>query len=151
MRWTTVYGLQTTVWYLHSVFLFKFSEWLEEALSEHDAEGNYFSIVKLLLHSYLRIDKEENDYNSDDDDDGSSSDNSNSPENKQPTIPDFLNEATKKASANASAAAAWTMLHQGMSLSDIAIEPFSLTEVLRLHILSSGVKIGKVLILIVYK
>ena len=29
-----------------------------------------------------------------------------------------------------------------MALSEISIEPFSLTEVLRLHILSSGVRIG---------
>ena len=95
------------------------------------------------MHSYLRLDKEENNYEPDDDEDGSSSDNSTVPVPPQTNIPEFFNDASKKASANASAAAAWSMLHQGMSLSDIAIEPFSLTEVLRLHILSSGVRIGK--------
>ena len=46
-------------------------------------------------------------------------------------------------SSNATAAAAWPMLHQGMALDELTIDPFTLSEILRLHILSSGVRIGK--------
>merc|ERR1712048_873010 len=33
--------------------------WMEEALLEHDAEGNFYDMCKFLLHSYLRQKREE--------------------------------------------------------------------------------------------
>ena len=56
----------------------------------------------------------------------------------QPNNADLIE--AKETSQSSRAAAAWPLLHQGMALHEIPIEPFSLTEILRLHILSSGIK-----------
>ena len=37
------------------------SDWLVEALTEHDTEGKYYQLIKFLLHSYLRVERDEND------------------------------------------------------------------------------------------
>lgn len=65
---------------------------------------------------------------------------------EQPVQQQIINNtdfSSKAASSNARAAAAWSMLYQGMALHEITIEPYTLTEILRLHISSSGVRIGK--------
>ena len=119
---------------------------MEEALNEHDAEGKYYKILKLLLHSYLRTQQDENSVQDDDDDASTSGENTptQQPEVVEEGIDAESQEAAKKKSSeNARAAAIWPMLHQGMALREITIEPYSLTEILRLHILSSGVRIGK--------
>ena len=116
---------------------------LEEALTEHDAEGRYYEILKFLLHSFLRMQQEENMYDMDDDDNASTS-GENTPMLQQETnVGRNSLSVAIKASSNARAAAVWPMLHQGMALREITIEPFSLSEILRLHILSSGVRIGE--------
>ncbi|XP_057315338.1 bromodomain adjacent to zinc finger domain protein 1A-like isoform X2 [Hydractinia symbiolongicarpus] len=115
--------------------------WLEEALTEHDAEGKYYEILRFLLHAYLRLQQDENTHMNDDDDDASTS-GENTPAMQPENGIDNEQALAKKASANARAAAVWPMLYQGMALRDLTIEPYSLTEILRLHILSSGVQIG---------
>ena len=124
-------------------------DWLVEALTEHDTEGKYFQLLKFLLHSYLRVERDENEaiYEDEDEDGKSSSEDENEDSDKkklqkQQAIENNEKSDDKTASSNARAAAAWPMLYQGMALHEITIEPFSLTEVLRLHILSSGVRIG---------
>ena len=124
------------------------SDWLVEALTEHDTEGKYYQLLKFLLHSYLRVERDENEavYEDEDEDGKSSSEDENEDNDKklqkQEAIENNEKSDDKTASSNARAAAAWPMLYQGMALHEITIEPFSLTEVLRLHILSSGVRIG---------
>ena len=111
-------------------------------MTEHDAEGKYFQVLHFFLHSYLKFEQEENIHANDDEDDTSSE---SEDEKESPNIQEEENNETnlpKKPSCNARAAAAWPMLHQGLALHEITIEPFSLTEVLRLHILSSGAKLG---------
>ena len=45
-------------------------------------------------------------------------------------------------SASATMAAAWPVLHQGKQLHELIMDPFTCSELLRLHLLSSGVRIG---------
>ena len=113
-----------------------------KALLEHDAEGNYYDIMKFLLHTHLRVSQEES--NMDEEDTASTSGETTPKEGEEEQVNQKeTQQAENKASKNARAAAVWPMLHQGMALSEISIEPYSLTEVLRLHIMSSGVKIGR--------
>lgn len=92
----------------------------------------------------MKFEQDEKIHENDDDDDSTSGeddvDNKASTEHMNGN--DDENTNTKKASTNAKAAAAWPMLSQGLALHEITIEPFALTEVLRLHILSSGVRFG---------
>lgn len=119
-------------------------EWIEEALTEHDAEGKYFQILRFLLHSYLKFEQDEKIHENDDDDDDTSGEEAEGEQSTQQMKTESNeNGSAKKASTNAKAAAAWPMLSQGLALHEITIEPFALTEVLRLHILSSGVRFGK--------
>eukprot|EP00794_Sanderia_malayensis_P020094 gene20094-22064_t len=126
-------------------------ELIENALLEHDAEGHYYDIVKFLVQTFLSISKEENEQVGNDDDE--SSNGTATPE--EPDEAEQMREDQGKqqqqeeeemksgtVSSNATAAAAWPMLHQGMDLDELTIDPFTLSEILRLHILSSGVKIG---------
>ena len=121
--------------------LFSYLEWIEEALTEHDAEGNYYQLLRFLLHTFLKFEQDENIHENDPDEEESSSEDENVVENIKEE--ESTNSIPKKPSANARAAAAWSMLSQGLDLHEITIEPFSLSEILRLHILSSGVKFGK--------
>jgi len=121
-------------------------DWLIEALTEHDAEGKYYQILKFLLHSYLRVERDENSsmYYEKKQEKESSSDEEAEEQPVQQQIINITDFSSKAASSNARAAAAWSMLYQGMALHEITIEPYTLTEILRLHISSSGVRIGGV-------
>lgn len=97
-----------------------------------------------MLHTFLKFEQDENIHENERDDDESSSEEENEVENiKEEESSDSI---PKKPSANARSAAAWSMLSQGLALHEITIEPFSLSEILRLHILSSGVKFGELLL-----
>ena len=77
------------------------------------------TVLRFLLHTYLRLDKEENavDRDSEDEDDETTDGEETAIEqsgNTTTTTTTFQDEQ-KKASANASAAAAWAMLHQGIA------------------------------------
>lgn len=109
---------------------------IESALQEHDAEGVLYDIIKFLLQTFFTVTREENE--AEDDDEDSSSDTA-TPEPDQEIDEQHGN---LHVSSNATAAAVWSMLHQGMALEELTIDPFTLSEVLRLHVLSSGVKIG---------
>ncbi|XP_065062653.1 bromodomain adjacent to zinc finger domain protein 1A-like isoform X2 [Rhopilema esculentum] len=112
---------------------------VEAALHEHDAEGSFYDIVKFLLQTFFTISKEENEEDVNDDD---STNGTNTPDEPEMELEQYQEHEHGHVSSNATAAAAWSMLHQGMALDELTIDPFTLTEVLRLHILSSGVKIG---------
>ena len=112
---------------------------MEAALHEHDAEGSFYDIVKFLLQTFFTISKEENEEDVNDDD---STNGTNTPDEPEMELEQYQEHEHGHVSSNATAAAAWSMLHQGMALDELTIDPFTLTEVLRLHILSSGVKIG---------
>ena len=101
-------------------------------------------MLRFLLHAFLKFEQDENIHeDKDDDEDSSSSDEENETEN--PKEEENNEDQLKKPSTNARAAAAWSMLSQGLALHEMTIEPFSLSEILRLHIMSSGVKFGKIL------
>lgn len=114
-------------------------------MTEHDAEGKYYQILRFLLHSYLKFEQDEKIHENDNDDGSTSGEDDEGNKESTQQVSGENNETvnTKKASTNAKAAAAWPMLSQGLALHEITIEPFALTEVLRLHILSSGVRFGK--------
>lgn len=134
--------------YLLCLYFYFYSEWIEEALTEHDAEGNYYQLLRFLLHTFLKFEQDENIHENERDEDESSSEEENEIENiKEEESSDSI---PKKPSANARSAAAWSMLSQGLALHEITIEPFSLSEILRLHILSSGVKFGEFLLIIFF-
>lgn len=120
-------------------------EWIVEALTEYDAEGKYYQILRFLLHSYLKFEQDEKIHANDDDDGSSSEEDDDSKGGTQQVHGEDSQNTTdgKKPSTSAKTAAAWPMLSQGLALHEITIEPLSLTEVLRLHILSSGVRFGE--------
>ena len=109
-------------------------------MTEHDAEGKYYQILRFLLHTFLKFEQDENIHENDQDDDDSSSEEENVIEKIREE--ENTNNIPKKPSASTRGAAAWSMLSQGLALHEITIEPFSLSEILRLHILSSGLKFG---------
>ena len=108
----------------------------------------------------MKFEQDENIHENDNDDESSSSDDEpmetpkleeEEEEEEEKENNDNNNTVIpKKPSTNARAAAAWSMLHQGLALHEVTIEPFSLSEILRLHILSSGVKVGRLLICLLY-
>lgn len=108
-------------------------------MQEHDAEGVLYDIVKFLLQTFFTVTKEENEA---EDDDLESNSGTATPAEPEPDQDVDEQQWHKHVSVNATAAAAWPMLHQGMALEELTIDPFTLSEILRLHILSSGVKIG---------
>ena len=109
-------------------------------MQEHDAEGVLYDILKFLLQTFFTVTKEENEV---EDDDNESNSGTATPAEPDPDQEIVEQPESSHVSSNATAAAAWAMLHQGMALEELTIDPFTLSEVLRLHILSSGVKIGK--------
>ena len=106
---------------------------LEEALTEHDAEGIYYDLLLFLLGAILRTHLEEEE---EEGLDGS----------HQPEAPlDLDDDADAKGatvSASAIMAAAWPMQHQGKPLHELIMDPFTSSELLRLHLLSSGARLG---------
>lgn len=105
---------------------------LEDALYEHDAEGVYYDLMQFLLGAILRTHLEE------EEDEGLGGNQHINPPS------DYDEEDIHHATVSASAtmAAAWSMLHQGKQLHELIMDPFTCSELLRLHLLSSGVRIG---------
>ena len=133
---TASFNLVFKIWFIFQ----NFAELIEKAVHEHDAEGTFYDIVKFLLQTFLSVSKEENEEEANDDESSNGTATPDEPEAEQEQ------EEEKQhghVSSNATAAAAWPMLHQGMALDELTIDPFTLSEILRLHILSSGVRIGK--------
>ena len=129
--------LHVTIQFLTQLIFFQ--AYLEEALLEHNAEGKYFDLVKYLLKTFQRVTQEENEAEEEDDASTTGTDTPAEPAEAETTD---VNTEHGRASASAAAAAAWPMLYQGKALQELTVEPFTLSEILRLHILSSGVKIG---------
>ena len=121
-------------------FVFSCVDLIESALQEHDAEGMLYDILKFLLQTFFTVTKEENEV---EDEDSESNSGTATPAEPDPDQEPVEQQENSHASYNATAAAAWAMLHQGMALEELTIDPFTLSEILRLHILSSGVKIGR--------
>ncbi|KAJ7377480.1 Histidine-containing phosphotransfer protein 3 [Desmophyllum pertusum] len=107
---------------------------LEEALTEHDAEGVYYDLLLFLLGAILRTHLEE------EEDEGLDGTHDHEP------LMDVDDDGNEKSlatvSASATMAAAWPMQHQGKPLHELIMDPFTSSELLRLHLLSSGARIG---------
>lgn len=54
-----------------------------------------------------------------------------------------VSRVKKAVSASAAMAAAWARVHQGQDLHELTLDPFTCSEILRLHFLSSGASLGK--------
>ena len=107
---------------------------LEEALTEHDAEGVYYDLLLFLLGAILRTHLEE------EEEEGLDGSHDHEP------LVDVDDEGDEKSqstvSASAIMAAAWPMQYQGKPLHELIMDPFTSSELLRLHLLSSGARIG---------
>jgi len=107
---------------------------LEEALTEHDAEGVYYDLLLFLLGAILRTHLEE------EEEEGLDGSHDHEP------LMDVDDEGDEKSqstvSASATMAAAWPMQYQGKPLHELIMDPFTSSELLRLHLLSSGARIG---------
>ena len=106
------------------------SAMLEEALADTDPEGVYYDLLQFLLGAILRTHMEE------EEDEGLESADS------QKIDLDDEDYHSAKVSASATMAAVWPMLHQGKPLHELIMDPFTCTELLRLHLLSSGARVG---------
>lgn len=107
---------------------------LEEALTEHDAEGVYYDLLLFLLGAILRTHLEE--------EEEEGLDGTHSHEPLVDIDEDGNDKSRTTVSASASIAAAWPMQHQGKPLHELIMDPFTSSELLRLHLLSSGARIG---------
>lgn len=107
---------------------------LEEALTEHDAEGVYYDLLLFLLGAILRTHLEE------EEEEGLDGTHDHEPLVEMDDDGDEKSQAT--VSASATMAAAWPMQHQGKPLHELIMDPFTSSELLRLHLLSSGARIG---------
>ncbi|KAL9952948.1 hypothetical protein ACROYT_G040281 [Oculina patagonica] len=107
---------------------------LEEALTEHDAEGVYYDLLLFLLGAILRTHLEE------EEDEGLDGTHEHEPLREVDDDGDEKSQAT--VSASATMAAAWPMQYQGKPLHELIMDPFTSSELLRLHLLSSGARIG---------
>ncbi|EDO44053.1 predicted protein [Nematostella vectensis] len=105
---------------------------LEEALTEHDAEGVYYDLLQFLLGAILRTHMDE------EEDEGLQT----AADAKSALQIEDEDERKAVVSQSAVMAAAWPLLHQGKPLHELIMDPFTCTELLRLHLLSSGARIG---------
>lgn len=121
-------------------------------MTEHDAEGSFYDIVRFLLSSILKTHAEEEEEEGLDDvhEDHVNSTKQQGKEHVNNTryededVEDSDMTRVKKAvSASASMAAAWAQLYQGRNLHELSLDPFTCSEILRLHFLSSGASLGE--------
>lgn len=117
---------------------------LEEALQEHDAEGIFYDILKFLLQCILKTHAEEEEEEGLDNSDVQAHNETEEEEDEEESD---LTRLKKAVSSSASMAAAWAQLHQGKNLHELTLDPFTCSEILRLHILSSGARLGKLCVL----
>ena len=118
---------------------------VEEALTEHDAEGVFYDMVKFLLQCILKTHAEEEEEEGLDDSDVQAHDPAESGKEKEKSEEEDSDSTRlqKAVSASASMAAAWTQLYQGKNLHELTLDPFTCSEILRLHLLSSGARLGE--------
>ena len=106
---------------------------LEEALTEHDAEGSFYDIIRFLLSSILTTHAEEEEDEGLDD-----IDHKDNVTNTEDEDDNDMTRVKKAVSVSAAMAAAWAQVHQGKNLHELTLDPFTCSEILRLHFLSSG-------------
>ena len=64
-------------------------------------------------------------------------------ERKEDEDNDDMTRVKKAVSASSAMAAAWAQLYQGRDLHELSLDPFTCSEILRLHFLSSGASLGE--------
>ncbi|XP_066281341.1 bromodomain adjacent to zinc finger domain protein 1A-like [Branchiostoma lanceolatum] len=110
-------------------------EWLEDSILETRPDGRLADVLRFLLSCIFQFQDAEDEEAADEvkkEHEGakSASTTEGVDEDEDPTL--------SALSAAATLAAAWPVLHQGTSLRELPLEGTSLSEVLRLHLLSSG-------------
>ncbi|XP_022240154.1 bromodomain adjacent to zinc finger domain protein 1A-like [Limulus polyphemus] len=103
-------------------------EHLEKALLGTDIEGPLNNLVQMLLTNIFRFQEEEKEINKDIVDSSTVETGDSLEENLTCT----------KAVHSATVASTWPQLFHGTALKQMALDAFTVTEVLRLHLLSSG-------------
>ncbi|XP_069695785.1 bromodomain adjacent to zinc finger domain protein 1A-like isoform X2 [Periplaneta americana] len=107
-------------------------EIVERALSISEVAGPLSDIIQLLLSALFNMQEEE-------DDEILETDN----QTTVGLVDEVGDITTSEAIRLATAAAGWCQLYQGMSLNKVTLDSVTLTEVLRLHLLSSGGRSGE--------
>ncbi|XP_072171683.1 bromodomain adjacent to zinc finger domain protein 1A-like isoform X2 [Diadema setosum] len=115
-------------------------EMLEEALTSNKVDGSLYDIMRFLLKSLFRVQEEDEvEWKSELEEQGVQVPKVNIAEARLEEDPDPTYAAMTRA---ATAALAWPVVHQGMELRNLPIEPTTVTEIIRLHFLSSGAQTG---------
>jgi bromodomain adjacent to zinc finger domain protein 1A len=70
-------------------------------------------------------------------------DHKNNVSNPEEEDDNDMTRVKKAVSASATMAAAWAQVHQGKNLHELSLDPFTCSEILRLHFLSSGASLGE--------
>ncbi|KAI8482743.1 Bromodomain adjacent to zinc finger domain protein 1A [Branchiostoma belcheri] len=110
-------------------------EWLEDSILETRPDGGLADVLRFLLSCIFQFQDAEDEEAADEgkkelEGATAASTTEGVDEDEDPTL--------SALSAAATLAAAWPVLHQGTSLRELPLEGTSLSEVLRLHLLSSG-------------
>ncbi|XP_035677235.1 bromodomain adjacent to zinc finger domain protein 1A-like [Branchiostoma floridae] len=110
-------------------------EWLEDSILETRPDGGLADVLRFLLSCIFQFQDAEDEEAADEgkkEHEGATTASTTEgvDEDEDPTL--------SALSAAATLAAAWPVLHQGTSLRELPLEGTSLSEVLRLHLLSSG-------------
>lgn len=109
---------------LKDVFPHGFSfDHIEKALTETDIQGVFNDLLQLFLTTLFRYQEAESDINI-----------------KNKEMPDLTNVTIEQAMVIAAVSASWPKKCHGTPLKELLLDSFSVTEVLRLHLLSSGAK-----------
>ncbi|XP_043462023.1 bromodomain adjacent to zinc finger domain protein 1A isoform X2 [Leptopilina heterotoma] len=109
-------------------------EILEKTMMMKDTAGGFSDLLQLLLANIFKFQaEEESEIHAD------AADLTDDINIEQGGVPSMA-EATKLATM----ASTWCQNHQGCSLSELALDHVTLSEILRLHLLSSGGRIGEV-------
>ena len=109
-------------------------ELMEKILFDKDVDGPFVDLIKVLLTSnFTFLDEQDNNDSSDENSDNSSDEDERHLKEEGPTD-SILNEGERTSKFYYQ----WIQSHLGSKLSKINLDAFTMTEVLRLYLLSSG-------------
>ncbi|XP_077995550.1 bromodomain adjacent to zinc finger domain protein 1A-like [Glandiceps talaboti] len=113
-------------------------EYVERALTEVELDGPLFETVKFLLSAIFKMQlEEEEDEKIDLKEQGVEEATAT---DLLETLDEDMDPTYNAVTAAATVAAAWPQLHQGCKLRELTLDAYTVSEVLRLHFLSSGAK-----------
>ena len=121
---------------------------IEEALLSKDVQGPLYDIVKFLLQAVFAAMEEDGELKVSLREINRSNCRSPTPQDPTESVTDGVDKEDGKEEqedggshvklTDASLHAMWPLLHQGVSLNELVLNSYTLSEVLRMHLLSSG-------------